>query len=171
VSPTDIWTVGFEFTFANGYLPLTEHWDGTSWRRFPVPTLPDYTFLYGVDAVSADDVWAVGYQSVQTTSRPLTLHWDGSSWAIVPSPTTNDGFLQGVAAVSSDDVWAVGHRNVGDRVVTLTLHWDGATWSTVRTPTLPGAACQLFGAAPDRTGNVWAVGTAYPRALVLRSHR
>jgi hypothetical protein len=170
VSSRDIWTVGFEFTFANGYLPITEHWDGTSWRRFPVPTLPDYTFLYGVDAVSADDVWAVGYQSVQTTTRPLTLHWDGSSWAIVPSPPTSDGFLQAVAAVSSRDVWAVGHRNVGGRVVTLSLHWDGAAWSGVRTPSLRGAACQLFGVAPDGTGNVWAVGTAYPRALVVRSH-
>src|SRR5437867_209248 len=62
--------------------------------------------LVGVDAVAANDVWAVGSFSGGT----LTLQWIGSAWSIVPSPNVKgyDSQLSGVAAISSNDVWAVG---------------------------------------------------------------
>jgi hypothetical protein len=151
LSATDAWISGA----VGNYHAFLEHWDGST---------------NGVSAVSAQDVWAVGYESVQTVARPLALHWDGISWSIVPTPPTDHGFLQAVSAIGTDDAWAVGYRNLGNEVVTLSQHWDGVRWSTIQTPTLPGVTCQIFASAPDGTGGVWALGTAYPRTLVLRSH-
>src|SRR5205823_5504253 len=72
------------------------------------PAISD-AYLYGVDAASANDVWAVG-------SRPgnyddtLIEHWDGALWSVVPSP--NPGVfrdqLLAVAVGTTDNVWAVG---------------------------------------------------------------
>ena len=55
--------------------------------------------LNAIDAVAADDIWAVG-------SPGLTEHWDGNAWSVVPFPSTVG--LSAVAAVASDDVWALG---------------------------------------------------------------
>src|SRR5437868_6117405 len=54
------------------------------WRLVDSPN-PHSTenVLYGADAVSVNDIWAVGEHSA---NRTLTLHWDGSQWSIVPSP-------------------------------------------------------------------------------------
>jgi hypothetical protein len=63
-------------------------------------------------AVSANDIWAVGYFYYSSGSffGPHTLieHWDGSNWSIVGSPGSASWQLNGVAAVSANDVWAVG---------------------------------------------------------------
>src|SRR5690242_16534021 len=44
--------------------------------------------LYGIAAVSANDVWAVGNTQNNGVGNPQTLieHWDGTSWSVVPSP-------------------------------------------------------------------------------------
>ena len=38
-------------------------------------------FLYGVAAISTNDVWAVGFCGGYQT---LVEHWDGSSWLLCP---------------------------------------------------------------------------------------
>src|SRR5438552_14354058 len=101
------------------------------WRVWSIVSSPNQgsSSLYGVSAVSSNDVWAVGYYSNGSSLLPLTEHWNGSSWSIVPSPAINGGLLHGVAAVSSNDVWAVGeYYNSGG---SLTLHWGGSSWSVV----------------------------------------
>src|SRR5204863_8090882 len=98
----------------SGCATLTLHWDGQAWTRIPSPnvgTFNDCSALLGVDAVSSNDVWAVGY--VDTTAPgTLTLieHWDGAQWSIVPSPSVSNSTqqLNSVSAISSNDVWAVG---------------------------------------------------------------
>ena len=37
---------------------MIEHWDGTSWTRVDSPRPFAFSELYGIFAVSADDIWA-----------------------------------------------------------------------------------------------------------------
>ncbi|HYO48276.1 MAG TPA: hypothetical protein VEW94_00385, partial [Chloroflexia bacterium] len=64
LAPNDIWAVG-EYYDENNYTPdtaLTMHWDGTQWTIVPTPEAPASArlTLYGVSALSPNDVWAVG---------------------------------------------------------------------------------------------------------------
>src|SRR5205823_5145941 len=95
--------------------------------------------LSGVSAVSATDVWAVGYYT-DTNSLDETLieHWNGTSWSIVasPNPGTGNNILQSVSARTASDVWAVGEYQPtpGANFQTLTLHWTGSAWAQVSSP-------------------------------------
>lgn len=162
VSTNDVWAVGF---YSNsGYGPsygLIEQWNGQKWRRVPSPQPHNSSIhLVGVSAISASDIWAVGY--IEYGEGPivsLTEHWDGSSWSIVPSPNANtDDSLLGVAGDASNDVWSVGYSGKfgSDQDYALIEHWDGQKWSIVVNPTLPG---QLLTAVTIiSTNDVWAVG-------------
>jgi len=61
VSATNIWTVG-NYTNSNGInQTLIEHWNGTNWQIVSSPNAGPYSNdLYGVAAVSASNIWAVG---------------------------------------------------------------------------------------------------------------
>ena len=78
----------------------------------PVPTKD--TALYGIAAVSANDIWAVGAGNFSTVSGTATLieHWDGTSWTIVssPDPGTATNALVAVTALSDGTVVAVGNQ-------------------------------------------------------------
>src|SRR5207253_7101542 len=89
VSATDVWAVGFYGPFSGPTHTLVEHWDGTSWSVVPSPDpSASGSILYGITAVSANDVWAVGDYPYGSAGGHVTLteHWDGSSWSVVPSP-------------------------------------------------------------------------------------
>ena len=92
--------------------------------------------LFGVSAVSASNVWAVGYTTDATTdlAQTLILHWDGSNWTrqMSPTPAGDNGLLLGVDALSANDVWAVGQSGNGPGEVPLALHWDGTAWTQRR---------------------------------------
>jgi hypothetical protein len=117
ISEDDIWAVGAPRSYpgpANG-TTLAVHWDGVEWSIVPSPN-PGITanFLDGVDAVSSDDVWAVGSYinpGIGEQHKTLIIHWDGNNWEVVPSPNNSTGYtmLFDVAAVSARDVWAVGN--------------------------------------------------------------
>src|SRR6266487_3561651 len=89
--------------------------------------------LNGIAAVSASDVWAVGFYIDAGT---LIEHWNGSSWKVVPSPNLGvqhvDVSLSSVAAVSASNVWAVGSyldvSNNTNTYKTLSEHWNGSSW-------------------------------------------
>src|SRR5438270_6017558 len=85
-----------------------------SWQVVQSPnTGPNGDRLFGVTAVTANNVWAVGYdyslrQSVGLSA--LVEHWDGTLWTVVPNPSSSlyDYNLFGASAVSANDIWAVG---------------------------------------------------------------
>ena len=89
--------------------------------------------LYGVAALSAADVLAVGST---VTTDPMTVRWNGSAWTqkvltlVKGRPGDPPGSFNAVAAVSPHDIWAVG-VNAGDP---LAEHWNGRAWTVVRTP-------------------------------------
>ena len=172
-SATDIWVVGYRHgRKARGYRTLIEHWNGKAWKIVPSPnpSPANSAFLYGVTALSPRNAWAVG--SVGSPAQTLILHWNGRVWKRVASPNPFDrgarhyDTLAGVAAISARNVWAVGsyfHRGPSGRksLGTLALHWDGKAWKRVPSPN-PGEPGghehELWDAATDSAGEVWAVG-------------
>ena len=42
--------------------------------------------LESASALSANDIWAVGYSVMGGVAHTLSEHWDGNSWTIAPSP-------------------------------------------------------------------------------------
>src|SRR6185436_18108734 len=121
-----------------GSQTLVERWNGTAWSVVPSPNPgTSSNELYGVAAVSANDVWAVGRYYNGTAYRTLVEHWDGTAWSVVDSLNlgTYDNELYDVAVVSANDVWVVGaylvSRNGYYPAQTLVEHWDGSAWSVV----------------------------------------
>jgi hypothetical protein len=106
-------------------------------------------------AVSSNDVWAVGEQSI--------LHWTGSNWTAVsfpPPPGDSYQFLTGISAVSANDIWAVGYSQTsyfyGFRYAPLTYHWDGTRWNLI--PNAGGIDEFLHAVTAIAPNDAWAVG-------------
>jgi hypothetical protein len=172
VSANDVWVVGYYiiYTTTTGTRPahgniqqtLIEHWDGTAWTVVPSPNIgTESNQLLGVSALSANNVWAVGYYEDEThVQRTLTLHWNGTVWSVVASPNANarSNSLQSVAARSSVDVWAVGNYDTGTGIATLALRWNGLLWSVVPTPNTASRDNILHSVAATAADDAWAVG-------------
>jgi hypothetical protein len=143
-----------------------------TWKIVSSPNVGTGTFgnyLNAVAAVSANDVWAVGF-SPAPSGTPLYIkqslieHWNGDTWSVITSPNPAgkpDVELNGVAAISASDIWAVGHS--GDPAFiplqTLTEHWNGTSWSIIPSPS-PGTynGNDLTAVAAVSSNDVWAVG-------------
>lgn len=167
-SANDIWAAGEYFT-STATLTLIEHWDGTQWSVVSSPNSTSYNTLRGVVALSATNVWVVGYHGSQT----LTERWNGTQWSIVSSPNrqSNENFLYGVSATSANDVWAVGFSFPNSGIdQTLIEQWNGKRWSIVASPN-PGPKGNLFRAVASIPGNkqVWAVGIKTNKDLSLNT--
>ena len=130
----------FTTTAAAQTQTLVEHWNGTAWTVVPSPNPgTNANFLNGVAAVSANDVWAVGYYYNGSTDQTLVEHWNGTAWSVVPSPNpgTYASYLSAVAAVSANDRVGCGRYYIAGACPnqqTLVEHWDGTAWSVVTSP-------------------------------------
>jgi hypothetical protein len=179
VSTTNIWAVGAYDRGGNHTgdgidFTLIEHWNSTAWSQVTSPNInpgSNFNALFGVAAVSSNDVWAAGYHTnsiYNDTPRPLLEHWDGTSWSIpasLPNPGA-DSILYGVAAYSANDVWAVGAINPFGTPQPLIIHWDGTSW-TVATSLPPVSGGQLRGIAITPQHDIWAVGGVGSAPLVM----
>ncbi len=169
IAPDDAWAVGYYNTTGGGghFHGLVYHWDGSSWTHVPTPAEAlDGSHLQAVDAIAADDIWAVG----DVLGEPLFMHYDGSDWSIVPGPTTTmTQSLYAVAAAATDDVWAVSYGNEK-----RFYHYDGFAWEAMPFPDVPGATSIDLHGAMDSSGgcDVWAVGgqTIEGRIYTLAAH-
>ncbi len=183
VSGSDIWAAGmYHNSSANRDQTLIEHWDGSAWSVVPSDNFGCNCGTFeGITAVSANDVWAVGYHDDSDVGayRTLIEHWDGSAWSVVPSPnaSTYDNYLQAVSGVSNDDLWAVGRYRYStseSEYKTLTMHWDGSMWSVVPGPDTGTGYTALTGVAAVSANDAWAVGryhnSTVGRDLTLIEH-
>ena len=161
VSANDVWAVGSSH---NGSLPsrtLIQHWDGAQWSIVSSPS-PDTQFneLRSVAALSANDVWAVGYRGGTKPETPIEtfiLHWDGAGWRQAPSPNISGGANQlfGITAIAPNDIWAVGTAAGAP----LAMRWNGSAWSIVPVQRNGGLSTEKLTAVSGTAGNdVWAVG-------------
>jgi hypothetical protein len=155
---SDVWAVGANIDPQTlRWVPLIEHWDGTSWSVVPTPALPEGTnLLNGVAVAASNDVWAVGQLFIGSLGSSLIEHWDGTSWSVVASPNVPrvSNYLRSVTIVSPDDIWAVGYT-VGNGTTPLTMHWDGSSWRIVATPAVDD---QLSATVAIASNDVWAFG-------------
>ena len=177
---SDCWVVG-SYEGSQGYLPLFEQGDGSTWTLVAGPTTPtlifDQAVLHGVTCLSVSDCWAVG-----ASDGTLIEHFDGNGWSIVPSANTGKAgqdVLNAVTCTSANACWAVGQQNTGSSGAsnagqTLVEFYDGTSWSVVPSPNPLRAGDELLGVACPAAGSCWAVGTVgtgktgYDQPLVER---
>jgi hypothetical protein len=164
VSANDIWAVGWYRVNNTRTETLTMHYTNGAWTVVPSPNVGDGgNELYGVVAVSANDVWAVGYYRLDGlgSTRTLTMHYTNGAWTVVPSPNpgSSSNELVGVAAVSANDVWAVGDYTDGTGYSqTLTMHYADGQWTVVPSPNAGISNNSLKAVAAVSANDVWAVG-------------
>jgi hypothetical protein len=142
---------------------------GLYWHIVDVPNVPQNdNYLMDVAVISADDIWAVGYQAVPGSyNYTLTMHWDGVAWSVVQSPNTFDysNRLLAVAASSPNEVWAVGERSFipGYGGSALILYWNGINWNPVGAP---AGTPSLTDVAAISATDAWAVGGTQTTATI-----
>lgn len=136
-----------------------------TWSVIASPDPGSDSQLMAVAAISATDVWAVGYYYNNGPVYGLTAHWNGSNWTAVPDAGMAGTILLGVAAVATNDVWAVGNAPAGQSVAPFIEHWNGTSWSAFATP--PAAGGDLYAAAAHSTSDVWAVGESGTGTMLI----
>lgn len=184
----DAWAVGTYQVNNTVFLPLTEHWDGTSWQVVPSPPLSSsYTELNSVFSISVNNVWAVGsYFNDNAARLTLAQHWDGTSWQVFDTPNpagteSNEAInvFGSVANVSGVGVWAVGYyQRLGTPAQTLTAFYCPAggptptpsptstpspTPTATATATVTATPTMTPSATPTMTPSATPTATATPR--------
>jgi len=158
------WAVGWDAaTGALSYRTLAEQWNGSAWNAVSTPDPgAGNNLLLGVDALTRQDVWAVGYGAAGPGGARQTLaeQWNGSAWSLAATPDvgTGDNTLLGVAASGPSDVWAVGYDTSAAGYASLIEHYDGTGWSVVATPVAGLADNVLTAVSATGPSDVWAVG-------------
>ena len=141
VAPNDVWTVGTYINGSSVFQTLAEHWDGSAWSVITTPNVgAGNNVLAATAALSAGDVWAVGFSRPDNSSaaQPLTEHWNGNGWTVVPTPPRTSASsiaLYGVSADASNDVWAVGIAFDSQySAQPFVLRWNGSVWAVAVAP-------------------------------------
>lgn len=152
--------VGFYVDNTGAEQTLIEQWNGTSWQVVPSPSAGSSNDLYGVVALSASNIWAVGTIG---PSRQLVdfIHWDGTSWSTVTAQ--NIGFgpdLNAITGLSSKNFWSVGEYQDMNTFSfqTLVEHWNGTKWKIVSSPNVGTGGNELNGVVAVSSSDIWAVG-------------
>lgn len=98
-----VWGVGWKSP-GLGYFQFSERYQGGTWQIEPTPDFgTSNNNLYGVVALSARRVWAVGYESFS----PVIQRWNGAEWVVEPDPAQWCCTLWGIAKAGRS-LWAVG---------------------------------------------------------------
>ncbi|MGC8460842.1 MAG: hypothetical protein ACP5OR_03220 [Candidatus Dormibacteria bacterium] len=140
IAANNIWAVGYYTNDQSVYQTLIEHYDGSVWSIVPSPDTGANVSneLTSISAVSASNIWAVGYENNINTGEndPISLSWNGSVWSMIAIPTpdpTQPAQLNAVVALHANDVWAVGvatnAQSLGNQ--SLIEHWGGNGWGIV----------------------------------------
>jgi hypothetical protein len=173
IAANDVWAGGTTTsTSFNKYQTLIEHWDGTSWTQIPSANVlvggqMTDNLLYGLSAVSATDIWAVGtYRNASNVYQPLAEHYDGTAWTLkdVPYVAGGNTIFAAVKPISSTTVWVVGYQRYANDAnnpsLTLAMEYNGSIWT--KFPTYNANQFQnpnaLLAVAASSTNDVWAVG-------------
>lgn len=185
LSPTNAYAAGYHAPAPTTSNPtpkdetLILHWDGTSWAQIvsPNPNLANGSNnqLFGLTAVSATDIWTVGFTGdFNTGFAPLTLHFDGTSWnviaAVTPSTGVTGDYFAAVSAVASNDVWAVGQSR-GNSTHHIIEHWDGSQWTKFFFTFSPFVSTNfdaLYAVSAAASNFVWAVGEIAGTPLIVQ---
>jgi hypothetical protein len=142
-APDDVWAVGYTGDpVASLEHALILHWDGQLWARVEAGRAVGQgaSELRDVEALAANDVWAVGFLH----HEPLIVHYDGTQWT--RSETEVTGTANAIHPVTATDVWVAGQP--------IQRFADGA-WGESAPARSDG---ELFGITAVNENDVWAVG-------------
>ncbi len=84
-SSRDVWIAGA--ANGSGHGAFVAHWNGQTWARAQLPFVSGSSIVNDITALSARNVWAVGFRARNLHGQTLVFHWDGHRWKIVPSPS------------------------------------------------------------------------------------
>jgi hypothetical protein len=125
----------------------------------PNPISGSDNFLKGIDAVSANDIWAVGSNG-RPGNKAIIQHYNGSKWVTVHGASLPlGGDLEDVSAISKTNVVAVGFRGTTGTTDGLVERFDGADWSTEPVPEEATAGADLHGVSAVSASAQWAAGS------------
>lgn len=164
-STSNVWAVGYDQPSGSSQKPVTYLYNGSSWTKYS-PTLPGsgHHDLFGVEAISSSDAWAVG-SYVNSTRKTMAFHWTGSSWgskvtSADPSTGTNPANEFYDVEYDGTDTWAVGMYRTNQVPQPMIQKWNGSNAFTDQSPLLPPGATggQLYGVDFSSSTNGWAVG-------------
>jgi hypothetical protein len=144
--PGDAWALG-QPPQVSAPIPNAdvEHWNGTTWRRVPVPpgtSLGDSS-AEPLAASSASDAWIFPGSSAQVGSLwyyvyDYALHWNGTAWHASGFPAKM--IVQSAADLGPGDVWAFGTLQTSAEItVPYTARYNGRAWQQVKLPVAPMA--------------------------------
>jgi hypothetical protein len=109
---------------------------------------PTSTFMNGLWADRADDVWVAGAAAAASSaptanSTGAIFHWDGCTWTPSPLPAATPG-LFAIWGAAANDIWAVGNHGTA-------VHWNGSAWSNAPV----GADLSLTSVSGTSGSDVW----------------
>ncbi len=157
-SSSDVWAVGSYEAPQYRHNDLLLHWNGSGWQQFPPlylsTTLDD---LRDVEAISVNDVWAVGAYNDYATTRAEIIHYNGTAWTNHPIPLITGGsWLDAIHAVSPNEIWAVGGKSGSPFRPPYVMHYNGSSWTEMIVPT---SVFRTYFVDVDGISNdIWAVG-------------
>ena len=116
ISTSNVWAVGYIYDNSNSFSQtLIEHWNGTNWSVVSSANpAASINRLQAIAAISANNIWVVGYEANTNIYQTLIEHWDGASWNVIssPNPDPNSNFLYGIARVpGTSHLWNVGYNS------------------------------------------------------------
>jgi hypothetical protein len=122
-------------------LPISEYWNGATWRLLPTPAPQGATDseLLGVSCASARDCEAVGSATDSAGDQDaLAEHWNGSSWQPAAVPVAAGGFaaeLDGVSCAAAHACIAVGSYVTSAQTRSVLAEtWNGTHWRAQTAP-------------------------------------
>jgi len=140
ISHDEAWVVGGKGVGPDPH-PAVARFNGTGWSVTDIPDPGwDAGVLYAVDALSSNDIWAIGDHRIDDPQlfAPMAAHWNGATWTLfpVPSPAGRSAGLTQIDARTANDVWAVGWLEETDRTTIrgIVEHWNGVRWSRIPSP-------------------------------------
>jgi hypothetical protein len=112
IASDDVWAIGWRFSLALlWHVPFALHWDGSTWSEVPVPSpSPQGGRLFGLTALSASNLYAVGHSNASGQIPSLIMRWNGSQWSVEPTSSRSTvANLWDAAAATPGTVIAVGN--------------------------------------------------------------
>jgi hypothetical protein len=94
------------------FVPLAEHWDGSTWTLQSTPNPSLSGDLTAVSCPASGSCTAAGYSAGDVV--PLVENWNGTSWTVANGPPGTGSFLLGISCTSPGACSAVG---AGDAAV------------------------------------------------------
>jgi hypothetical protein len=122
--------------------PAAEHWDGTRWQRWTLPSGLS-GFIVAADSSSPDNVWAVG--------DGYALRWNGARWAVA-NTWAQGGEATSVSVISPADVWVFGPSSFTGATGLGTWHYNGRAWIRAT-----GLAAAVYRASAVSRHNIWGI--------------